>query len=715
MNGGGESVAEFAKRHTALVERERDYDIEQSRALLSNLQPTHLQRLGYALLGLRITGARTGLGGKTLVTLEAPVVGDSLPPATFRSGDIVGLEASSSSSGGGGGGTKSAKSRQKNDTSNSNKGGSQHVLSGVIVSASEAKIVVALSSSADSGDDGVPDAWRERCMIKKLANDVTYKRILFALSDLGAGGGGKRTSSLQDVLFGGASPGFVKSSQSMSFFDGSLNESQRAAVRHAVEAVDVALIHGPPGTGKTHTLVEVVRQLVVTQRKRVLVCGPSNVSVDNLVERLGRLREFPMVRLGHPARLLPAAVAHSLDSVTRHSEQGELLKDVRSEMDAALARVPKCKRYAERRELYAEIKGLRKEYRVREAKVVAHTVGAARVVLSTLSGAGGRDIARAEGAHAEFDVVIIDEATQAMEGECWIAALRAPKVILAGDHHQLPPTIKCMDAAAAADSKKEAEAGEGSRRGRGDLLLETTMFERVRAMFGDAVCCMLTTQYRMHCDIMKVSSDLLYDGRLVADPAVAAHVLSDLDHVESSDSTDSALVLIDTAGSGMGEATEEEAQQQDGGGGGSARRMALLDADSKLNRGEADLAAKHVDDLVASGVEPHDIAVISPYNAQVRLLRSLIRDRHPAVEIGSVDGFQGREKEAVVLSLVRSNSDQEIGFLADYRRINVAVTRARRHLCVVADSETVAARNPFLKSLFRHLEDAADLRYPGQM
>ncbi|KAJ2660216.1 hypothetical protein IWW48_003048 [Coemansia sp. RSA 1200] len=712
MDGGVESVVEFAKRHTALVERERDYDIEQSQALLSNLQPTHLQRLGYALLGLRITGARTGLGGKTLVTLEAPVVGDSLPPATFRSGDIVGLEASSSSSGGG---SKSAKSKQKNDSNSNSKGGGQHVLSGVIVSASEAKIVVALSSSsaADSGDDGVPDAWRERCMIKKLANDVTYKRILFALSDLAAGGGsGRRAPHLHDVLFGGASPGFVKSSQSMSFFDKSLNESQRAAVRLAVDAADVALIHGPPGTGKTHTLVEVVRQLVVGQRKRVLVCGPSNVSVDNLVERLGRLREFPMVRLGHPARLLPAAVAHSLDSVTRHSEQGELLKDVRSEMDAALAKVPKCKRYAERRELYALVKSLRKEYRVREAKVVAHTVGAAKVVLSTLSGAGGRDIARggAEG-HAEFDVVIIDEATQAMEGECWIAALRAPKVILAGDHHQLPPTIKSMDAG---DSKRGAEACEGSRRGCGDLLLETTMFERVRSMFGATVCCMLTTQYRMHCDIMKVSSDLLYDGRLVADPAVAAHVLSDLDHVASSDSTDSALVLIDTAGSGMGEATEEETQQQQQEGG-SARRVALLDADSKLNRGEADLAAKHVDDLVASGVEPHDIAVISPYNAQVRLLRSLIRDRHPAVEIGSVDGFQGREKEAVVLSLVRSNSGQEIGFLTDYRRINVAVTRARRHLCVVADSETVAARNPFLKSLFRHLEDAADLRYPDQM
>ncbi|KAJ2400383.1 hypothetical protein GGI23_002066 [Coemansia sp. RSA 2559] len=675
------SISEFTKKHTALVEKERDYEIEQSQALLSNLQPTHLQRLGYALVGLRITMTRTGLGGKTLLTLEAAVTGNSLPPATFRAGDIVGLEAP--------GGSKPTR-----DTKDEKK------LSGVVVSASETKIVVALSSDAD---DLVPNTWHERCTIKKLANDITYKRILFALRDLAAVSGNERRPHLYDVLFGdGVDPLFHSSEaekgDALVFFDPSLNESQRAAVRLAVAAEDVALIHGPPGTGKTHTIIEVIRQLVKCG-KRLLVCGPSNVSVDNLVERLGRLREFPMVRLGHPARLLPAAVAHSLDSQTRNSNQGDMLKDVRKEMDKALARISKCKRYEERRELYALVKNLRKEYREREAKVVEQTIGASQVVLSTLSGAASRDLVKNRG---KFDVVIIDEATQAMEGECWIASLQAPKVILAGDHHQLPPTIKSLN-----DS-----SDGGTDKNGGCALLETTMFERVRALFGETVCCMLTTQYRMHQDIMKVSSDRLYDGRLAADLAVAAHVLSDLQHVESTDSTDVPLVLVDTAGSGMYEATEDPGEAGEGG---ARLARSLLDTDSKLNQGEADLVAQHVDDLIAAGVLPEEIAVISPYNAQVRLLKSLIREKHPAVEIGSVDGFQGREKEAVVLSLVRSNPDQEIGFLSDYRRINVAVTRARRHLCVVADSETAAARNPFLKALFAHLEDAADLRYPGQM
>ncbi|KAI9504474.1 DNA helicase [Coemansia spiralis] len=662
------SIAEFTKRHTELVEQERDYEIEQSQALLSNLQPTYLQKLGYALVGLRITGSRTGLGGKTLVTLEAAVPGDVLPSSSFRSGDIVGLETPSSSN-------KQSKTEQ--------------TLSGVLVSALETKIVVALSGDSD---DAIPDSWHERCTIKKLANDTTYKRILHALNDLAEAK--RQRPSLHDVLFAGREPSFsYHKAGNIELIDQSLNDSQKAAIELAIAAEDIALIHGPPGTGKTHTIIEVIRQLV-KRGKRLLVCGPSNVSVDNLVERLGRLREFPMVRLGHPARLLPAAVAHSLDSQTRYSEQGELARDVRKEMDDILAKIPKCKRYAERREMYALVKSLRKEYRARETKVIDQTIAFAQVVLATLSGAASRDMVRNKG---KFDVVIIDEATQAMEGECWIASLQAPKLILAGDHHQLPPTIKSI-------------SDKGDKKNSSCELLETTMFERVRRLFGDRVCCMLTTQYRMHEDIMKVSSEKLYDGLLVADPAVAAHVLSDLEHVESTDITDAPLILIDTAGSGMYELTEEIGEA-------GSKRLArsVADTDSKLNQGEADLIVEHIDSLISAGVLAEEIAVISPYNAQVRLLKSLIRERHPAVEIGSVDGFQGREKEAVVLSLVRSNPDQEIGFLKDYRRINVAVTRARRHLCVVADSETVSMRNEFLKALFVHLEDAADLRYSGQM
>ncbi|KAJ2158815.1 hypothetical protein GGF46_003506 [Coemansia sp. RSA 552] len=650
----------FVAGHRALVERERQYELEQSQAFLSKMAATRLQRLGYALAGLRITGMRTGLGGKQLLTLEAAVVGDPLPPTSLRAGDIVGVEAASASKA---------------------KSGGTSSLSGVVSAANEGRLVVALGA-----DDEVPQAWNERCTVKKLANDTTYKRILHALNDLEdvhakkvPRSGNSRASSLLPVLFGSrsATPRFGGEAVSDDeFLDKALNTSQRAAVRLAVSAQDVALVHGPPGTGKTQTMVEVVRQLV-SRGKRLLVCGPSNVSVDNLVERLAK-QSIPMVRLGHPARLLAAAVDYSLDSQTRYSEEGALVRDVRQEIDAALQNIRKSKRAAERRGLYAEVKDLRKEYRRREAQVVDQTIGKAQVVLCTLSGAASRDLIRSQGA---FDAVVIDEATQAIEGECWIAALQAPTLILAGDHHQLPPTVKSL--------RDTTE------------LLGTTLFERVRDRFGPTACAMLTTQYRMHEDIMHVSSVRLYDSKLVAGEAVKAHVLSDLDHVEATETTAVPLVLVDTSGSGMLESTQED-----------DAATVLADADSKLNRGEADLVVAHVEELLDAGVPPSDIAVISPYNAQVRLLKSLLRDKYPQVEIGSVDGFQGREKEAVVLSLVRSNDAHEIGFLADYRRINVAITRPRRHLCVVADSETVGRRDPFLKAVFEHLEDKAELRYP---
>ncbi|KAJ2501746.1 hypothetical protein IWW47_003079, partial [Coemansia sp. RSA 2052] len=370
------AIAEFAKTHLELVENERNYEIEQSQALISGLVPTHLQRLGFALVGLRVTNTRTGLGGKTLLTLEAAVMSDPLPPTSLRSGDIVGLCAP-------GGHKPSKQAADKPDSQKSTQ------LSGVVTLVSESKIVVAVG-----GDDGeIPEEWHERCTVKKLANDTTYKRIIFALKDLTAI---RQRPALHTVLFSDVAPRFaddtvIADDGDTGFYDQSLNESQKAAVRLAVSAHDIALIHGPPGTGKTHTIVEVVRQLAARDQ-RILVCGPSNVSVDNLVERLGRIRGLPIVRLGHPARILPAAVAHSLDSQTKYSDAGDLARDIRKELDDTLAKVQKCKRSAERRVLYEQVRELRKEYRVREAKVVDHTIGGARVVLATLSGAASRDL-----------------------------------------------------------------------------------------------------------------------------------------------------------------------------------------------------------------------------------------------------------------------------------------------------------------------------------
>ncbi|KAJ2309540.1 hypothetical protein H4R23_003297 [Coemansia sp. Cherry 401B] len=622
------AIRAFVARHLLLVERERASDAEQTRVLTAARSPAQLQRLGLALAGLRITRTRTGLGARPVLTCEPAVAGDALPPTSLRVGDAVRVQ-----------------------------GAGDATLSGVVSRVTAALVAVALRA-----DDHVPPEWRERCALVRLATDATYARIERALRDLAACA---PRPHLHRVLFG-AEPARL-GAEDIAYVDGALDASQRHAVALAVRARDAALIHGPPGTGKTQTVAEAVRQLCL-RGLRVLACAPSNVAVDNLAERLGGLR---IVRLGHAARMLPAGAAHSLDYLTRHSDAGALLRDVRAELDACLRRAAACKRAAERRELRAEIAQLRREFRAREAGVVAQTVGGAQVVLATLSGAQARCLAAAP----PFDVVVIDEATQAVEGEAWIAALRAPKLIVAGDDHQLPPTVKSQRAPAA-----------------------LSLFDRARARLGPA-CCMLETQYRMHELIMRVPAARLYDGRLRAAPAVAAHVLADIAGVADDDDTRAALVFVDTADAALLEDVQD---------------ASLADRDSRLNRGEAALAAAHVARLLAAGLPPRDIAVVSPYAAQVRLLRSLLAAHLPELEIGSVDGFQGREKEAVVLSLVRSNDRREIGFLADYRRINVAVTRARRHLCVIADSRTVATSDPFLCALVAHLEENAELRCPEE-
>jgi ATP-dependent RNA/DNA helicase IGHMBP2 len=241
-------------------------------------------------------------------------------------------------------------------------------------------------------------------------------------------------------------------------------------------------------------------------------------------------------------------------------------------------------------------------------------------------------------------------------------------VVLAGDHCQLPPTVVSTQAVA-----------EG---------FAISLFERLMNMCGSQIARRLTTQYRMHQAIMDFSSREFYEGQLVADPSVEQHLLSDLPGVEGNAFTQSPVEFIDTAGAGY----EEEIEP---------------DGESRLNPQEATLVARKVEALVAAGVAPADIAVIAPYAAQVRLLRT--RLDLPGLEIDSVDGFQGREKEAVVISLVRSNAAGEIGFLADVRRTNVAMTRARRKLLLIGDSATLSS-HPFYGRLLEYVERVGGYR-----
>ena len=274
-----------------------------------------------------------------------------------------------------------------------------------------------------------------------------------------------------------------------------------------------------------------------------MVCGPSNISVDNIVERLAP-HKVPIIRLGHPARLLPSVLNHSLDILTQTSEAAVLVKDVRKEMDDKQASIKKTRSGRERRAIYGEIKELRKEYRERERNCVDNIVTGSKVVLATLHGSGGFQLR-----NQDFDVVIIDEASQALEAQCWVALLSAKKVVLAGDHLQLPPTIKSSNTSMA--SRKGGNSSESVEKDAlvADIKLETTLFDRLLALHGTSIKRMLTTQYRMHEKIMQFPSHELYDSKLVAADVVKARLLADLTyHVKDTEDTREPLVFWDTQG-----------------------------------------------------------------------------------------------------------------------------------------------------------------------
>ena len=317
--------------------------------------------------------------------------------------------------------------------------------------------------------------------------------------------------------------------------------------------------------------------------------------MDNIVERLAP-HKVPIIRLGHPARLLPSVLNHSLDVLTQTSEAAAIVRDVRQEMDSKQASIRKTRNGRERRAIYGDLKELRKEYRERQRKCVDNLIIGSKVVLATLHGAGGFQLR-----NAEFDVVIIDEASQALEAQCWVPLLSAKKVVLAGDHLQLPPTIKSLNSKAKPSPAKSDAA----------MTLETTLFDRLLSLHGPSIKKMLTTQYRMHEKIMRFPSQELYDSKLLAAEAVKARLLKDLPYeVKETEDTSEPLVFWDTQGGDFPEKTEDEEVGKKAGKG-----MGL--GESKSNEMEAALVRYHVGNLVDAGVRPDDIAVVTPYNGQV--------------------------------------------------------------------------------------------------
>ena len=437
-----------------------------------------------------------------------------------------------------------------------------------------------------------------------------------------------------------------------------LNHSQEMAVNKVLRAKDVAIVHGPPGTGKTTTLVEAIYE-TLHRENQVLVCAQSNMAVDWIAEKLVD-RGIQVLRIGNPTRVNDKMLSFTYERrFESHPDYPELWS-VRKAIRETLSGLRK-RGHDSHDTIRNRLSRLRYRATELEVKIDAELFDQARVIACTLVGSANRTL---ENHH--FTSLFIDEAAQALEAACWIAIRKADRVLLAGDHWQLPPTIKCP----------EAERG-----GLGDTLMQKI------ATKNPAVVSLLTTQYRMREEIMGFSSNWFYQGQLKAAPEVSHRGILRID---------SPLEWIDTS---LLDIPEEE-QTENG---------------SRINQAEAQIAIRQLHDYIEKIGKDRilderiDFGVISPYKAQVQYLRQLIRrdaffrPLRELITIHTVDGFQGQERDVILISLVRANERGRIGFLNDLRRMNVAITRARMKLLILGDSATIA-RHQFYAALYDYIQ-----------
>ena len=614
------------QRLTRLLELEAEAEKQETIRSLEKLSPAEAEASGNSLINLVIREEDSGMGGRTLLTFSKRNENLHLPYTRIGNGSPVILSEEGLH-------TKDAPSWR-----------------GIISRAHKDAIQVAFTQEPEWDSD------RPSFRLDRSTDEISRQRQRLAL-ETARGAKGTRLSILRDVLLGKQNPVFNKLEFPVPF-NKKLNDSQNQAVAFALSAEDIAIIHGPPGTGKTTTLIELMRQ-IVRNGQSVLAVAASNLAVDNMLERLIDAGEN-VIRLGHPARVTPALRTHTLDELAEIHPDMKLARKLTRDAHSLRKQASKFFRVKPdpnlRHSLREEAKQLLNEARQIEDAVTERIISNARIVCATATGLDSDFFMR-----RKFDWCIMDEASQSVEPSAWIPVQYANRLVLAGDHFQLPPTVISPEA----------------MRGGFDI----SMMERLLNI-NSGLSRLLNVQYRMHQDIMKFSSDVFYESSLQADESVRAALLADSPAVRSSALTDYPIHFIDTAG-----ASYDEEQEPDG--------------DSKLNPLEAELVIKKVHELLECGLAPEQIAIISPYSAQVKLLREKLR--HMDVEIDSVDGFQGREKEAVIVSLVRSNRDGEVGFLADTRRMNVALTRARRKLIVIGDSATITSHG-FYQRMVEYFE-----------
>ena len=441
-----------------------------------------------------------------------------------------------------------------------------------------------------------------------------------------------------------------------------LNKTQEEAVNRVLWAKDVAVVHGPPGTGKTTTLVEAINE-VLRREPQVLVCAQSNMAVDWISEKLVD-RGIPVLRIGNPTRVNDKMLSFTYERRFESHPDYELLWAIRKAI-----RELRSTSSRKRNEAYHQkLSRLKERATELEIRINAQLFGEARVIACTLVGSANRLL---DG--QKFGTLFIDEAAQALEAASWIPIRRASRVILAGDHCQLPPTVKSIDA---------LKAGLGK-----------TLMERIVDNKPEAVT-LLRMQYRMNEEIMRFSSDWFYGGLIESAPEVKFRSILDLDlpmtWVDTSQfdlsETPDISFKEEFVGEGFGRVNKAEAE------------LTLLALEQYFNRiGKTRILNDRL-----------DVGIISPYRAQVQYLRRQIKKREyfkpfrQLITVNTVDGFQGQERDIILVSLVRSNDDGQIGFLRDLRRMNVAITRARMKLIILGDVQTMA-RHPFYRKLYEYI------------
>jgi len=482
-----------------------------------------------------------------------------------------------------------------------------------------------------------------------LEMEKAVEKVTFAKSD--------RLAELREIMLGGGHP--MSAVEKEHYQNEILNPSQNKAVNAILNSYDLTVIHGPPGTGKTTTLVASIKAMA-KKEKPILVCAPSNAAVDLLTEKLAE-KELKVLRVGNISRIDESIIQHTIEAKISKDPESDRIKKVRIEAADYRKKASRFKRSFgqvernERKQLRQQAKELSDWANQLEERLSEQIVLSSDVITATLVGSNKRIL---EG--YLFETVFIDEATQALEPANWIPIIKSKKVILAGDPFQLSPTIKSFAA---------------KKGGLGKTLIE-------KCIEAGKNVHLLNTQYRMNKTIMEFSNQYFYDGMLKAHQSNSAHsILPNESNIE----------FIDTAGTGFDENLDSETL-------------------SRYNKGEVDIFLEHLYQVIEKVIDfdLFSVGIISPYKEQTRLIKRTIEEDSKLFElqnldVDTIDSFQGQERDIIYILLVRSNTKGEIGFLSDYRRMNVAMTRAKKKLIVIGDSATIG-NDPFYQQFIDYVD-----------